>query len=55
VDKWHSLCDCEGGLDARITRDEVLTNVMIYWVTGTSSSSMRRYAEGRVASRKQRL
>jgi len=20
VDKWHSLCDCEGGLDARITR-----------------------------------
>ena len=50
ADKWRSLCDCDDGLDARITKDEVLTNVMIYWVSETSTSSMRRYAAGRVAS-----
>lgn len=32
-------------LDQRFTMDELLTNFMIYWVTGTIGSSMRNYLE----------
>jgi pimeloyl-ACP methyl ester carboxylesterase len=38
VEKMHSW----GDRDA-FTRDEILTNVMIYWLTGTIGSSMRMY------------
>jgi microsomal epoxide hydrolase len=30
-------------LDARFTVDELLTNITLYWVTGTIGSSMRSY------------
>jgi len=33
------------GTTSRITRDELLTNVTIYWVTQTIHSSMRLYRE----------
>jgi microsomal epoxide hydrolase len=33
------------------TRDQVLTNITIYWVTGTITSSMRLYREARLAGR----
>jgi pimeloyl-ACP methyl ester carboxylesterase len=32
-------------VDRRIPRDEMLTNIMIYWVTGTITSSVRWYYE----------
>jgi epoxide hydrolase len=32
--------------EARMTRDEMLTNIMIYWVTQTIASSVRSYFEG---------
>lgn len=32
-------------VDRRIPRDEMLTNIMIYWVTGTINSSLRWYYE----------
>ena len=32
-------------LKNRFTKDELLTNIMIYWVTQTINSSIRMYAE----------
>jgi pimeloyl-ACP methyl ester carboxylesterase len=46
VEKMRSWSD--RGLDG-YTRDEILTNVTIYWLTGTIGSSMRMYhANGRI-------
>lgn len=35
----------DGGLESKYSLDELLTNVMIYWVTSTIVSSMRYYKE----------
>ncbi|TDO31655.1 pimeloyl-ACP methyl ester carboxylesterase [Paractinoplanes brasiliensis] len=43
VEKMRSWSDCAGDLDRSFTRDEILTNVTIYWLTGTIGSSMRMY------------
>ncbi|HTE29771.1 MAG TPA: epoxide hydrolase [Chryseolinea sp.] len=43
VDRFYGWCDCDGDLDASFTKDELLTNIMIYWITGTIGSSMRNY------------
>ena len=40
---WRSLPD--GGLTKVWTFDDLLTNVMIYWVNGNVASSMRLYKE----------
>jgi pimeloyl-ACP methyl ester carboxylesterase len=47
VEKFWAWSDCGGDLESRFTKDELLTNVMIYWLTGTIGSSMRRYFEVR--------
>ncbi len=43
VEKLRAWSDCAGQLERRFTRDEVLTNVTLYWLTGTIGSSMRMY------------
>ena len=45
VEKWRRWSDCDGNLESVYTKDELLTNVMIYWVTNTIASSMRLYYE----------
>ncbi|XP_075719495.1 epoxide hydrolase 1 [Rhinoderma darwinii] len=35
----------DGGLERKFTLDELLTNIMIYWLTGSIVSSMRFYKE----------
>ncbi|KAM8946653.1 epoxide hydrolase 1-like [Pelodytes ibericus] len=35
----------DGGLERRFSMDDLLTNVMIYWITGSVVSSMRLYKE----------
>jgi pimeloyl-ACP methyl ester carboxylesterase len=45
VEKWRTWSDCDGDIERRFTKDELLTNVMIFWVTGTITSSMRFYYE----------
>jgi len=40
VDRFHSWCE---DLDGTITKDELLTNIMIYWVTRTIGPSMDSY------------
>ena len=45
VDKFWAWSDHDGKLDNSFTKDELLTNVMIYWVTDTMPSSTRIYYE----------
>jgi pimeloyl-ACP methyl ester carboxylesterase len=43
VEKLRAWSDCGGDVERAFTKDEILTNVMIYWLTGTIGSSMRMY------------
>ena len=43
VEKLLSWSDCHGDLESSYTKDEVLTLVTMYWLTGTIGSSMRMY------------
>ncbi|MEX0712325.1 MAG: epoxide hydrolase [Pirellulales bacterium] len=45
VDKFWAWSDHGGDLESVYTKDELLTNVMIYWVTETMPSSARIYFE----------
>jgi pimeloyl-ACP methyl ester carboxylesterase len=45
VDKFWAVSDHGGKLDNSFTKDELLTNVMIYWVTQSMPSSTRIYYE----------
>lgn len=45
VEKFHAWSGC-GDIERCYTKDELLTNVMIYWATQTVGSSFRLYAEG---------
>jgi pimeloyl-ACP methyl ester carboxylesterase len=47
VEKFRAWSDCGGDPESRFTKDELLTNVMIYWTTQTINSSMRKYFESR--------
>ncbi|QIS17679.1 epoxide hydrolase family protein [Nocardia terpenica] len=43
VEKLRAWSDCGGDLERSFTKDEILTNVTIYWLTETIGSSMRMY------------
>jgi pimeloyl-ACP methyl ester carboxylesterase len=43
VEKMRAWSDCGGDIERSYTRDEILTNITIYWLTGTIGSSMRMY------------
>ncbi|MFN8544405.1 MAG: epoxide hydrolase [Candidatus Binatia bacterium] len=45
VEKFRTWSDCGGDVERRFTKDELLTNVMLYWVTETAASSCRLYFE----------
>jgi len=45
VEKFRTWSDCGGDVEKRFTKDELLTNVMIYWVTQSITSSTRLYYE----------
>jgi pimeloyl-ACP methyl ester carboxylesterase len=47
VEKWYGWADHDGDVEKAFTRDELLTNLMIYWVTNSGASSTRIYQEGR--------
>ena len=47
VEKFHTWCDCNGDPESVFTKDELLTNIMFYWVTQTAASSARLYYESR--------
>lgn len=45
VEKFWSWTDCDGHPEHALSRDELLDNVTLYWVTGTGASSARLYWE----------
>jgi pimeloyl-ACP methyl ester carboxylesterase len=45
VEKFRSWSDCDGHPENCFTRDQLITNVMLYWVTQTAASSSRLYWE----------
>ena len=44
-EKLRTWSDCGGVLERRFSRDELLTHVMIYWITRSATSSARLYWE----------
>ena len=50
VEKFRTWCDCGGNPEQIFTKDELLTNITLYWVTQTASSSARIYYESRHAA-----
>lgn len=52
VEKFREWSDCGGSVEKRFTKDELLTNITIYWVTNTIASSIRLYYESRRANDK---
>jgi pimeloyl-ACP methyl ester carboxylesterase len=47
VDKYWAWSDCEGDVEKRFTRVELLTIVSLYWFTQTIASSMALYFDNR--------
>ena len=45
VEKFRSWSDCDGEVERRFTKNELLTNIMLYWAPETANSSCRLYYE----------
>jgi pimeloyl-ACP methyl ester carboxylesterase len=45
LEKFWSWTDCDGHPENVLSRDELLDNVMLYWLPGTGASSARLYWE----------
>jgi len=45
IEKFWSWMDCDGHPENVLTRDELLDNVMLYWLTNSAASSARLYWE----------
>jgi pimeloyl-ACP methyl ester carboxylesterase len=47
LEKRRTWSDCHGEVERRFTKDELLTTMTLYWVTGTIGTSFRSYYERR--------
>ena len=47
VEKFQAWTDCSGDLQSAVSLDALLTNISVYWFTGSIGSSLRPYVEGR--------
>jgi pimeloyl-ACP methyl ester carboxylesterase len=45
LEKFWAWTDCDGHPENALTRDELLDNIMLYWVNATATSSARLYWE----------
>ncbi len=45
VEKLRAWSDCGGSVESRLTKDDLLTTVMLYWLTDSFVHSARFYAE----------
>jgi pimeloyl-ACP methyl ester carboxylesterase len=43
IEKFRAWSDCNGNVESRFTKDDLITNLMIYWTTGTAPASVRMY------------
>ena len=47
IEKFRDWADCDGDVERRFTKDELLSNVTLYWMTETIHSSCRLYYESK--------
>jgi hypothetical protein len=47
LDKWFSWTDHDGDLEKVYSKDDLITNIAIYWLTNSGASSARLYYESR--------
>jgi pimeloyl-ACP methyl ester carboxylesterase len=47
IDRFRDWSDCDGDVERRFTRNELLGKVSLYWLTETVGSSKRLYYESR--------
>ena len=47
VEKFRTWSDCSGDIEKRFSKDQLLSNIMIYWITQSINSSTRLYYESR--------
>ena len=52
VEKFRTWSDCDGDVESRFTKDQLLTNIMLYWVTESMPSAVRLYYESRRSGRR---
>ncbi len=45
IEKLYAWSDCRGNIENVYSKDEIITQVMIYWLTNTLSSSIQYYYE----------
>ncbi|MEM7020662.1 MAG: epoxide hydrolase family protein, partial [Pseudomonadota bacterium] len=45
LEKFHAWTDCNGHPENTLSRDELIDNIMFYWLTNTGASSARIYWE----------
>jgi pimeloyl-ACP methyl ester carboxylesterase len=45
VEKFRSWSDCDGDVESVFSKDELLTNITLYWLTNTIGTSARLYYE----------
>ncbi|WP_315822832.1 alpha/beta hydrolase [Paraflavitalea speifideaquila] len=50
LEKFNTWSDNKGNIENSFTKDELLTNITIYWVTETINSTIRTYLENARAS-----
>ena len=49
VEKFQRWSDCAGEVERRFSKDDLLTTVMLYWVTGSIGTSFRPYRDDELA------
>jgi epoxide hydrolase len=47
VEKFREWSDCDGDLESSFSKDQLLTTVMIYWITNSIATSFRPYYDDR--------
>ena len=47
IEKFRAWSDCGGDVERQFSKDDLLTNIMLYWATETITTSMRDYFENR--------
>jgi len=45
IEKFRAWIDCNGDIELRFSKDELLTNIMIYWATDSIGSSFLPYCD----------
>ena len=51
IEKFHAWTDHDGTLESVLSRDQLLDNLMFYWLPATGASAARLYWEPSPSSR----